>query len=171
MAQKDFGRRQCSSRSEARPAASGPSSHALPAAQDAGTGRSITVLTIVVGVVVAAAAALALALSAAARTDNGAAPQAECRGQADCTNRYDVKLRCGSSEEPKSVSVLASNTEAAEAKAERYNRGCRARGASFVAMVVRNAALSHYRGSRAGEQRTADNDTPTRRRAWRFRRR
>ena len=172
MAQKDFGRRQCSSRSDAaRPATSGPPASALPAGQGASTRRSVTVLTIVVGLVVAAAAALALALSAAARTDNGAAPQIECRGQANCTNRYNVKLRCGSNEEPKSVSVLAPSTEAAEAKAERYNRGCSARGASFVAMIVKDAATSHYRGSHASEQRTADNDTPKRRRAWRFRRR
>ena len=180
MAQKGFGRRQTASRCDAPRAATSGRSSQPPSPGDGGdplatspgaaTRRSIAVLAGVAGVVTIAAGGLAYALSAA--TGGGDSTRTACRpGQVDCTNQYQVALACGSQQEPKSVSVHAPSPDVAEARAERYNRGCRSRGASFVASVIRNAALSHYGGPRAGESRTADNEPPRRRYTFRFRRR
>lgn len=131
--------------------------------------RSMAVLAGVAGVVTIAAGGLAFALNAATG-DNGA--RNACHpDQVGCTNQYQVALGCGNQQEPKSVSVLAPSPDLAEAKAERYHRGCRSRGASFVASVISNAAVNYYGGSRPGDARTADDGPPKWRRAWRFRRR
>jgi hypothetical protein len=134
----------------------------------ASTRRSVAILAGIAGVVTVAAGGLAYALNAATG-DSGT--RDACRPGQKCTNQYQVSLSCGSQQEPKSITVNAGSADAAEAKAERYNRGCRARGSRFLASVIHNAAKSYYGGSRAGDTRAADDDTPKRRRAWRFRRR
>lgn len=64
---------------------------------------------------------------------------AECR-KPDCKNEYSVELRCGEADQPKSTRVVASSAEAATMTAERYNRGCRARRAVFVALLTPGAS-------------------------------
>lgn len=178
MVQKSFGRRS-SSREAPAPAA--------PPVSDAGStaGRSVAILAGVTGLVVVMALGLAFAFNAVANTDSEAVARAEvpaqdsltqeaqCRGQSGCTNQYDVKLTCGNSEEPKSISVHAADAEAAQAKAERYNRDCRARGASFVAAFIKSGARNAVGVSRTAEAapRVADNGASSRRPRLRFRRR
>ena len=110
--------------------------------------------------------------SGVSHNDGAAESKQECRGQPTCANRYEVALSCGSSDEPKSVSMIAPDAEAAERKAERYNRACRSRRAMFVESLIRSAAYTAYGGQRADEpsNHTSRNSTATRR-VWRFRRR
>ena len=91
--------------------------------------------------------------------------QQECFGQRDCSNQYRVSLECGD-DQAKSVDVIAADAEAAERKAERYNRDCRARRSAFVASVIRSAAVNTHHG-RASEPAQATSHV--RRRAWRVR--
>ena len=91
--------------------------------------------------------------------------QQECFGQRDCSNQYRVSLECGD-DQAKSVDVIAADAEAAERKAERYNRDCRARRSAFVASVIRSAAVNTHHG-RASEPAQATSHV--RRRAWRMR--
>jgi hypothetical protein len=179
MVQKSFGRR-----SPAREAAVA----AAPAPHSGSTsGRSVAILGGVTGLVVVTALGLTLAFNAVANTasdiettaqadvvvQDTLAQEARCRGQSGCTSQYDVKLSCGSSEELRSISVHAADAEAAQAKAERYNRDCRARGASFVAVFMRSGAGSGVRVSpaAAAPTRVADNGAGGRRSRLRFRRR
>lgn len=177
MVQKSFGRR--SSSREAPVPAAPPLSE-----EGSGAGRSVAILAGGTGLVVVTALGLTFAFNAVANTDSEAAQRAEvaaqepltqeaqCRGQSGCANQYDVKLTCGNNEEPKSVSVHAADAEAAQAKAERYNRDCRARGASFVAAFIKSGARNAVGVSRAAEAgpRVAENDA-SRRPRLRLRRR
>lgn len=179
MGQKGFGRRTPS-----RPHAASGKSPLVPEAADGGdplatspsaaTRRSVAVLAGIACVVTIAAGGFAFALGAASGPGGSSAPgtaRTECRpDQVGCTNRYDVRLACGSQQEPRTVSVHAQSPDIAEAKAQRYNQGCRSRGASFVASVMKNAALSYYGGSHT-ESRMADGEPPRRRYTFRFRRR
>lgn len=136
----------------------------------------MTILAGVTGLVVVTALGLALAFNAVAKTPSEAesvTQEPQCRGQAGCTNQYNVKLSCGDSGETKSISVLAADAEAAEAKAERYNRGCRVRSVSFVSSIIKSAARTAFGGSSTDEAspRATDNGTASRRGRWRFRRR
>jgi len=173
MAKTTFGRRGAPTRQQpaspdrtAAAAATGHDPLATPAG--ASTGRSVAILAGIAGVVTVAAGGLAYALTSVGG-DAGAANA--CRPGQKCTNQYQVSMSCGSQQEQRSVSINAASPDAAEAKAERYNRGCRARGSRFVAKVLHDAAKSYYGGSRAGETRTAEDGTPKRRYTWRFRRR
>lgn len=183
MVQQGFGRRTSSPRAAAETAArptrvTGSSTTTADAPSSAAArsaaGRSAAILAGVMALVVAAALGLTFAFNAVAKTDSEdtVAEEARCRSQSGCTNRYEVALGCGSSEEPRSVSVLAADAEAAQAKAERYNRDCRARGASFVAIFTKSGARSAV-ASRVAEAapRTADSSATRRRGRWRLRRR
>ena len=144
----------------------------------------MAILAVVGALVVCTALGAAVALNAATGTDGpaaaevAAAPQ-ECRGQAGCSNEYSVALSCGGNDEPRAVSVQAADREAAERKAERYNRDCRSNGAVFVAGLIRTAANTAFRGPQAHANRNAEHNTTTAssnstasgRRSWRFRRR
>ena len=68
-----------------------------------------------------------------------------------CTNQYDVALSCGSSEEARTVSVIAADTEAAERKAERYNRECRSRSVVFVTGLAKSAVANTFGSARGPE--------------------
>jgi hypothetical protein len=174
MAQTTFGRRGAPTRS--RPASPDRTAASAAAGDDplatetgSSTGRTVAILAGIAGVVTVAAGGLAYGLNAVTGDTGTRNP---CRpGQPGCTNQYQVSMSCGSQQEQRSISVNAASPDAAEAKAERYNRGCRARGSRFLASVIHNAAKSYYSGSRAGERRVAEDDAPKRRRAWRFRRR
>jgi hypothetical protein len=122
--------------------------------------------------VVVLALGAAYGLNAAVSSGDGATEsRQECRGQPHCANQYDVALACGSSDEPKSVSVVATDAEAAERKAERYNRDCRSRRAVFVSSLIRSAAYTPFGGQRADDTASHASPKTTTRRAWRFRRR
>ena len=87
----------------------------------------------------------------AAFTQQAAATQRECNGQVGCTNQYDVALSCGSSEEARTVSVIAADAEAAERKAERYNRECRSRSVVFVTGLAKSAVANTFGSARGPE--------------------
>ena len=183
MAQKEFGRRQAqpvggSAPTRAPEASSAPSPGATEAlaladAPSRSATRNVMILASVGGLVLVMALGAAYGLNAAISSGDGAAEsKQECRGQPDCANQYNVALTCGSSDEPKSVSVIAADAQAAERKAERYNRDCRSRHAMFVTSLIRSAAYSAYGGQRADEPvSNASRNTTTTRRVWRFRRR
>jgi hypothetical protein len=70
------------------------------------------------------------------------------------------------------VVVEASDAEAAQRKAERYNRDCRPRRVVFVTSLIRSAVHTAFSGQRADEPgRHAGRKAMPARRAWRFRRR
>lgn len=185
MAQKGFGRRNVPSPSgAARPAAAmaaAPSANAgdlLGTSSSSSTGRSVAVMAGVVVVVTVAAGGLAYALNAAGANGSGrstvatASAHNSCDPNKDkCVNQYQVALTCNGEQQQKSVSVNAETAGEAEARAERYNRGCRSRGSAFVAAVLIGAARSYHGGSRAGETRVADAPASKSRRTLRFRRR
>ncbi|NJO24039.1 MAG: hypothetical protein HC868_15355 [Sphingomonadales bacterium] len=127
---------------------------------------------LVVLVAIGGAVALNAATGAGSTTPSqpaGAASK-ECRGQADCANRYSVELRCGTTEEARTVSVVARDAEAAERKAERYNRDCRSRTAVFVRSLVRSTGVGAARVVHAEETPRRISNRGSRAR-YRFRRR
>lgn len=137
------------------------------------------IIAAVGGLVLLVALGGVFALSAA--TDSGATPSTqpaavasgECHGKTDCANEYSVALSCGGSAEARTVNVVARDAEAAERKAERYNRDCRSRSVLFVTSFTRSAASSAVRAVHAEEpprKVAADNDSRSRTRV-RFRRR
>jgi hypothetical protein len=166
MAQKTFGRRQ--------PVVSAPVPVAGPPPEHAGLGealalaeapsrsavRSLCILAAAGVLVVVAALGAAYAVSAAMPGEQVASEQ-ECRARPDCANRYRVTLSCGTSDGPKPVEVLAADAEAAARKAERYHRECRAHGSTYLASVIRTAAVDAHDGR--------SNRTSSGRVRWRFR--
>ncbi len=181
MAQKEFGRRQAQpvgggAPTRAPEASSAPSPDATEAlaladAPSRSAARNVMILASVGGLVLVMALGAAYGLNAAVSSGEAQSKQ-ECRGQPNCANQYDVALTCGSSDEPKSVSVVAADAEAAERKAERYNRNCRSRRAVFVSSLIRSAAYTAYGGQRADQPSNyASRNTTATRRVWRFRRR
>ena len=81
-------------------------------------------------------------------------------------------LTCGDSDEPKSVSVVAVDADAAQRKAERYNGNCRSRRAMFVTSLIRSAVNTAVSGQRYEEASARHVGSGTSvRRVWRFRRR
>jgi len=181
MAQKSFGRRHLPSQTDAmRPDPSTPASDAGQSrSEGSGTrGRTTVVISSALASILALGA-LGFGLAPNVETHvndhaSGAGVEKrvptglECSGRAAaCTNQYSVELSCGENDEPKTITVVAANAEAAGSTAERYNRGCRARRASFVAALVRNATHNVSRSL----TRSADTDRPSRRRGWRLRRR
>jgi hypothetical protein len=144
MSQQGFGRRQSASRATAEPAAA--ARDALATGENRSAGKSMGILAAVGGLAVLAAIGGAVALSASTSVAPAAPPQEiasspnVCLGQTDCANQYSVALSCGSSEEARTVSVIARDAEAAERKAERYNRECRARSTSFIAVLASGTA-------------------------------
>jgi hypothetical protein len=121
-------------------------------------------------VVTALGAAYGLSAAVAPGDSPAAASAQECSGQDGCVNRYNVALACGG--ESRTVTVEARDGEAAERKAERYNRDCRSRGSVFIGALVRSAAISAIQQRRAVEpDRRATRSTTTATRRWRFRRR
>ncbi len=154
MAQQGFGRRGSTSRVSAdQPAPAGRASsrdhdrNSLSAGANCSSGTSIAILAAVGGLVALTALGGVFAYRGTTRAEPAAltqqaATQRECHGQAGCTNQYDVALSCGSSEEARTVSVIAADAEAAERKAERYNRECRSRSVVFVAGLAKSAAAN-----------------------------
>jgi len=183
MALREFGRRQAlpagahsATATGASPAASADLNGALALADapSRSATRSLVVLAGVGALVVVMALGAAYGLSAAISPGNGlaAADSRQCNGQAGCVNQYNVALTCGASEQPKSVVVEASDAEAAQRKAERYNRDCRSRRVVFVTSLIRSAVHTALSGQRVDEpERHASRNATPARRAWRFRRR
>jgi hypothetical protein len=189
MPQREFGRRQAqpaggrafpSTRTVEASAAPSPNlgpdpgqALALADAPSRFATRSVMILAGVGTMVLVLALGAAYGLNAAISSgDTVAASQQECRGQANCANQYDVALTCGSSDEPRSASVIAADAEAAERKAERYNRDCRSRRAVFVSSLIRSAAYTAYGGQRANEPAAyASRKSTTTLRMFRMRRR
>ena len=164
MTQQGFGRRGFTSRVVAdQPAPAGrASSHdhdcnSLSAGASRSSGTSIAILVAVGGLVALTALGSVLAYRGTTRaepaafTRQAAATQRECNGQVGCTNQYDVALSCGSSEEARTVSVIAADTEAAERKAERYNRECRSRSVVFVTGLAKSAVANTFGSARGPE--------------------
>jgi hypothetical protein len=170
MAQKGFGRRHSVLPGAAQAGGSGQATGAQPAASRLGSaaGRSILAFVAVIAIGAGGAFALSSAFNAAAKVYHrpAAAVERECRVGEKCTNKYAVRMTCGANEEPKSIRVVAADAEAAQQKAERYNRGCRVRGVSFVSRVMKNVATHVFRNRSRVEVR----DTrPSGGRRWRFR--
>jgi hypothetical protein len=146
MNQQGFGRRHSASRATAESTAT--VRDALAVVESRSAGKSMAILVAVGGLVAIAALGGAVALGASTSTAPATPSQATvttpkaCAGQTDCANQYSVALSCGRSEEGRIVSVVARDAEAAERKAERYNRECRARGVSFVAVLARGTAAN-----------------------------
>jgi hypothetical protein len=163
MAQKAFGRRR------PLPAGTGPSAVsdtpsaaspdvgaalALADAPSRSATRSVMILAGIGGLAMVLVLAGAYGLNAAISTgDSTAQSQQECRGQPNCLNQYNVALECGASDEPKLVTIEARDSEAAERKAERYNRSCRSRSAVFVTSLIRSAARTAIDGYRYEDSR------------------
>ena len=169
MAQQDFGRRQSQPRNDSDTSGAGRRAARENgrsfSATDAGRspGKSITILTAVGGLVVFAAVGGVFAFNAATRAAPAqqhivaAAAPSECRGQADCSNQYDVELSCGSSGEARTVSVVAIDADIAESKAERYNRECRSRSVVFVSSMGKSTAVNAVTAARnLADRKAAD---------------
>ncbi len=171
MAQNDFGRRQSTFGTRA----DGLASRSDAPASGTTAVRSMGILAAVGGLVVIVAIGGAVALNAATGAGSTTSTQPpvaafkECRGQADCANRYSVALSCGSTD-ARTVSVVARDPEAAQRKAERYNRDCRSRTAVFVTNLVRSTGVGAARMVQAQEtpRRISNGGGRTR---FRFRRR
>jgi hypothetical protein len=158
MAQQGFGRRQIAS-----PAITDlPTGRRDPAGINRSAGASVVILAAVAGLLMLVVVGGVVALNAATSTGRAAPKEAaatpqECHGLADCTNQYSVALSCGSSGEARTVSVVAADAEAAERKAERYNRDCRSGRAIFVTNVIKSAANGAIVGAGAKEPAKAGN--------------
>jgi hypothetical protein len=176
MAQKAFGRRQSVlSAGAERPAASEASSAGSDGLSEAladadapsrSAMRSVMIVGAVGSVIVVMALGAAYGLNAAVSSNDGTVEaKQECRGQPNCINQYDVALTCDDSTEPKSVSIMARDADAAERKAERYNRNCRTRRVTFVTSMIRSAVRTTFGGYRYEEPsaRYASRRTTTRR--------
>ena len=164
MAQQGFGRRQSTSHAVADRSATARSAsppelgrNSLAANANRSAGKSVMILAAVGGLVLLTALGGVFSYSAATRAGAAAPPQQtaptprECRGQADCTNQYNVALTCGSSDEARTVSIVAIDAEAAERKAERYNRECRSRNIVFVTSLAKSAAANTFGAARVPE--------------------
>jgi hypothetical protein len=173
MAQKTFGRRQPAPSAGGDMPATDSASRLSPDLSAAlaladtpsrSATKSLLILAAVAGCVAVLAIGVAHAVGSAWTGESSNAQQ-ECFGQRDCSNQYRVSLECGD-DQAKSVDVIAADAEAAERKAERYNRDCRARRSAFVASLIRSAAVNTHHG-RASEASQATSNV--RRRAWRVR--
>jgi hypothetical protein len=173
MPQKAFGRRRSTALVVAdQPAALRQQSaelgeHPSAASVSRTARKSAAMLAIVGGLVGLSALGAVYALNAMS-AGGGVAAQEQCGGQPDCVNRYTVNLGCSRTDEPQSVHVLAADAEAAERKAERYNRGCRVRSVVLLSSMSRSAASNQWSGQ---TRKVADSGGTSGRRAWRFRRR
>jgi hypothetical protein len=181
MAQEGFGRRQVlpagthsANATGASPAASVDVREALALADapSRAATRSVMILAGVGALVVVMALGAAYGLNAAVSSNAApAAAKQECRGaQPGCVNQYRVALACGASDEAKVVVIEARDAEAAQRKAERYNRNCSSRRAVFVTSLARSAARTAFGGDRyQGSSRKYTNRSTGTRRTWRFR--
>lgn len=151
MATQGFGRRSASD--DRKPTASVRESVASGGERTAGA--SFGIVAAVGGLVMLVALGGVFVVSAATGSGSAApappAPAAlnECRGSVECVNEYSVALRCGSSEDARTVTVVARDSDAAERKAERYNRDCRSGSVLFLQSLAKSAAVNAVRAARA----------------------
>lgn len=176
MAQQSFGRRQSTLETDANRQAS-PGDAAASGGNRTAV-KSVGILAAVGGLVAIVAIGGAVALNAATGAGTatpvqpGTVASKECRGQDGCANQYSVALRCGSSDEARSVSVVARDAEAAERKAERYNRDCRSRSVVLLTSFGKSPAFSSAREMRPEEPlRKVASNSSSRRTGFRLRRR